>query len=427
VSQTQQQTIFSQRGRKSLGQPIGTLMSQAIRYPHLISLAAGFVDNATLPVEEVTMCMQRLMADTQRLRRGLQYDSTAGSQRLREAIAERFYRDYPQAKPSVERIIIGAGSNQLLHLLAETLFDPGDIVLAAAPTYFVYMGTLRAMGVRVVGVHADEKGMCLDSLQDELARIVDAGDASRVKAIYVVTDFDNPAGSSLSLERRQRLLELARRWRTENGPLVILSDNAYQPLCYDGQAEPPLLSLASDASEFVVELGTFSKSFSPGVRVGVFPDELVDHLLGVKSSVDFGSPHLSQLLMDEAIRSGTWDLHLPKLLNGYRTKRDAMLNALELHATSIPGVSWRHPHGGLYVWLDLPEQMDASEQGLLWSAATQEGVLYVPGHHCYPSEGQPIQFNSMRLSFGVLPAEKISDGVERLCRAIRQVIDTRSL
>jgi 2-aminoadipate transaminase len=398
-------------------------MAQAIRYPHLISLAAGFVDNASLPCESVAKALQTLASDPIRLRRSLQYDSTAGNVQLREAIADWSYRDYPSAKPTVDRIIVGAGSNQLLHLIADTMFNPGDIVLAAAPTYFVYMGTLRAMGVRVVGIKADEDGICLESLQSEMERIAAEGDAKRVKAIYLVTDFDNPSGSTLSLARRNQLLQIVRDWHEKHGALLVLSDNAYQHLRYFGEPLPPMLSLADDAAEFVVELGTFSKSFSPGIRVGwaVCPLSIVDHLMGVKSSVDFGSPHLGQAIMDEVLRSSAWDDHQPGLMKAYKVKLEATLVALDQHAANLPGVSWRHPQGGLYVWLSLPDHIDASESGSLWKAATEEGVLYVPGHHCFPSEGQPVLRNTIRLSFGVLGPEKLAEGVERLCRAIRSV------
>lgn len=398
-------------------------MAEAIRHPHLISLAAGFVDNVTLPCHSVAACLQAVLADESRLRKSLQYDSTAGNLQLRETLAEWCYRDYPAAKPQVDRIILGAGSNQLLHLIAETMYDPGDIVLAASPTYFVYMGTLHSMGVRVIGVQADENGMCLDSLQEHLERLAANGEAHLVKAIYIVTDFDNPSGSTLSLPRRQGLLDIARNWRQRHGPLLVLSDNAYQHLRYKGEPLPPLLALADDASEFVVDLGTFSKSFSPGIRVGwgVFPSAIIDHLLGVKSSIDFGSPHFAQVLMTEVIRSSAWENHQPGLLNAYRLKLQAMLAALDAKAGSIPGITWRQPQGGLYVWLSLPEHLDASENGPLWTAATQQGVLYVPGHHCFPSEGQPILRNTIRLSFGVLGSEKLTEGIERLCNAIESV------
>lgn len=420
------QSPFSRKALNALGQPIGRLMARALQYPELISLAAGFVDNSTLPLDAVSDCLDRINADPQRLRKSLQYDSTAGNAELRKTLSEWSYRDYRSAAPNANRIILGAGSNQLLHLVAESLLDPGDIVLAAAPTYFVYMGTLRALGVSVVGVAADENGMCMDSLVAQLESLQQSGDARRVKAIYLVTDFDNPAGSSLSLERRQRVLEIVREWRTQNGPLVILSDNAYQHLRYEGPAIAPLLALSDDAADFVIEFGTFSKTFSPGIRVGwgVFPESMVDHLLDLKSSIDFGSPHFSQVLMNEVLVSGSWEKHLSTVLGGYRSKLTTTLKALDNFATDIPGLSWRHPTGGMYVWLTLPENMDASEQGPLWLIATEQGVLYVPGHYCYPSEGEPTHFNTIRLSFGVLNEEKITQGVQRLCSAIRFASDS---
>ncbi len=359
----------------------------------------------------------------QTLRRALQYDAAAGNEDFRQALMEWSYRDCPQATPEVSRVILTAGSNQFLHLLAEALVDPGDIVLAAAPTYFVFMGTLRGMEARVLGVQADEEGLCMDALESQLADLAAAGDAGRVKAIYTVTDFDNPAGSTLSLERRRRLLDIVGRWRSVHGPLMIISDNAYQALRYEGQSLPPLLAMGQGVEEFVIELGTFSKSFSPGIRVGwgVVPEALAERLLEIKSNMDFGSPHFSQILMHEALITGELDRHLPVIHAGYQAKRDAMLAALECYGSDIPELHWRKPAGGLYVWLTLPPTIDASEQGELWAAATASGVLYVPGHYCFPSEGQPTQRNTIRLSFGVQTAANIDAGIQRLCAAIRSV------
>ncbi|MCA9134229.1 MAG: PLP-dependent aminotransferase family protein, partial [Planctomycetales bacterium] len=295
--------------------------------------------------------------------------------------------------------------------------------------YFVFLGTLRGVDARVIGVRADADGMCLDALQEALEAIVAAGQAPRLKAIYTVTDFDNPAGSTLSLPRRQQLLEITRRWRSEHGPLLILSDNAYQHLRFEGEAQPPLTALADDAADFVVELGTFSKSFSPGIRVGwgVVPENMVGPLLEIKSNMDFGSPHFSQVLLWEALVTGELEAHLPEIKAGYRAKRDAMLAALDRELEGFPGVHWRQPQGGLYVWLTLPEQIDASEQGLLWRCATESGVLYVPGHYCYPGEGEPVQRNTMRLSYGVQSCEGIAQGISRLASAIREAAETCSL
>jgi 2-aminoadipate transaminase len=268
--------------------------------------------------------------------------------------------------------------------------------------------------------------MCIDALEAELERLAAAGQAGRVKAIYTVTDFDNPAGSTLSLKRRQRLLELVARWRLEHGPLLVISDNAYQQLRYSGDPIPPLLALDDEAAEFVIELGTFSKSFSPGIRVGwgVVPEQLVAPLLEMKSNMDFGSPHFSQVLVHTALESGELDRHVPVVRAAYQTKLEAMLVALDRDASDLPGVQWRKPTGGLYVWLTLPAGIDASEEGLLWQRAVESGVLYVPGHYCYPSEGVPVQRNTIRLSFGVQSPERIDEGVRRLAEAVRSLMRT---
>lgn len=403
-------------------------MAQALRFPHLISLAAGFVDNATLPCEAASRTMTALANDEVRLRKSLQYGTTAGLEELRNAIIEWSYAQWPKQNVTADRLLLASGSNQLLHLLAETILDPGDIVIAAAPTYFVFLGTLRSMGARTIGVHADQDGMCMQDLRKLLEQLASSGQASRVKAIYCITDFDNPGGSTLSLDRRREMLAIVEDWRSKHGPLLVVSDSAYQHLRYDGEAIPPLMSLSDEAPNFVVDLGTFSKVFSPGIRVGwgVFPRQLIEPLLDIRSNIDFGAPHLNQSIVHGALVSGELERHLPTIQNGYRIKRDAMLSALEQHMAGMPGVHWDKPAGGMYVWLRLPEHIDTSEQGELWQLATRHGVLYVPGHHCYPSEGQKVERNTMRLSFGVQSPDSIRAGIGRLAEAIGELVGLAS-
>ena len=416
--------MLSRRASQATGQPIGRLMAQALRFPHLISLAAGFVDNATLPCQAVARTLTAICQDEAQLRKSLQYGTTAGMPELIEAIINWNYAPWSDHQVTSQRTLLAAGSNQLLHLLSEAILDPGDIVIAAAPTYFVYLGTLRSIGARTIGVHADRDGMCMTALREQLERLEKSGDAPRLKAIYCVTDFDNPGGSTLSLSRLHEWLESVECWRRRHGPLLIISDNAYQHLRYDGQPLPPLLSLSRSAAEFVVDLGTFSKVFSPGIRVGwgVFPEPLIEPLLDIKSNIDFGSPHFSQAVVNTALTSGEMERHLPTILAGYKTKRDCMRESLELHFADTPGVKWDQPDGGMYFWLRLPEHIDTAEQGALWRLATNHGVLYVPGHYCYPSEGQPIERNTMRLSYGVQSPEGIRNGIERLAAAVQEVI-----
>jgi len=398
-------------------------MAQALRFPNLISLAAGFVDNATLPCEAVSRSLNDLACDSNRLRKSLQYGTAAGLDELRQAIIDWSYAEMPGHTVTRDRMLLASGSNQLLHLLAETILDPGDIVIVAAPTYFVYLGTLRSMGARTISVRSDQDGMCVRSLRDQLEQLAEAGQANRVKAIYCITDFDNPRGSTLSLERRREMLQVVEDWRKEHGPMLLISDNAYQHLRYNGEALPPMISLSDAAPDFVVDLGTFSKVFSPGIRVGwgIFPRELIEALLDVRSNIDFGAPHINQSLIHSALTSGDLMQHLPTIRKGYQIKRDAMLEALNEHMADVPGVHWDKPAGGMYVWLRLPEHMDASEQGELWRLATEHGVLYVPGHHCFAAEGQAVECNTIRLSFGVQTPESIRAGIERLAHAVKEL------
>lgn len=417
---------LSQRAGWASGAAIGKLMAQAIAHPDLLSLAAGFVDNATLPCEAVQASFERLASDSQLLTAALQYDSSSGNLELRRELVAQYPDEY---RPDPESLVLTAGSNQMLHLLAETLFNPGDIVLCAAPTYFVFLGTLRGVGARAVAVESDEQGMCMEDLSAQLERLDRAGLGSRVKAIYCVTEFDNPAGSTLSLDRRHKLLDIARKWNVDSdSPLLVLGDSAYRELYFENPSHPPLVSLDRDAADFVVDLGTFSKSFSPGIRVGwgVLPEWLVAPVLEMKSNVDFGSPHFSQLLILKALQSGLWEKHLPTIRNAYQEKCKAMLNALKENFEQTADVTWRIPHGGLYVWLTLPEHVDTSEGGTLWNAAVEEGVLYVPGHHCFPNcdgEGQETQVpkNSIRLSYGVQDKSGIELGIQKLAQAVRAV------
>lgn len=401
-------------------------MAQALRFPQLISLTAGFVDNATLPCEAASRALHALATNSTRLRKSLQYGTAAGLEELRQAIIDWNYAEWPSHSVTTDRMLLASGSNQLLHLLAETILDPGDIVIVAAPTYFVFLGTLRSMGARTISVRSDQEGMCIASLRNLLDELAASGQAHRVRAIYCITDFDNPCGSTMSLDRRCEILQIVENWRNVHGPLLLISDNAYQHLRYDGEALPPMLSLSSAAPDFVVDLGTFSKVFSPGIRVGwgVFPSALIEPLLDVRSNIDFGPPNLNQSVIQSALTSGDLTQHLPTIRQGYQIKRDAMLEALDEHMADLSGVCWDKPEGGMYVWLRLPKSMNASEQGELWRLATEHGVLYVPGHHCYAAEGQAVEHNTIRLSFGVQPPDSIRTGIGRLAQAIEELMGT---
>jgi len=414
---------ISQRARSSGGQPVSYLMHKALAHPELISLAAGFVDQQTLPVEAMREAVEAVLSNPFRARAALQYGVTPGYRPLREAIMANWLTveglPTDQLSEMVERVVLTAGSNQMLHLLADALFDPGDIVFCAAPTYFVYLGLLANLGVRGVGVASDEQGLIPEALDEAFRRVEHAGELHRVKAIYVVSYFDNPSAANLARERRPQIVELAQRW-SHSGRIHVIEDAAYRSLRYDGPGLPSLASFDVDGRT-VIHTQTFSKSFSPGLRVGwaLLPPQLVTPVCDLKGNADFGSPHFNQHVLAEVLERRLLEPHVDLLRASYRTKRDSMLSALDEHLADVPGCHWARPDGGLYVWLHVPPMIETGPSGQLFDRAVAEGMLYVPGEYCFAAEGEPTPRNMIRLSFGVQPPDRIKQGIAALARAIR--------
>ena len=415
---------LSQRARWAGSQPISQLMHLALAHPNLISLAAGFVDEETLPVEPTRAAIAAVLADPRRARAALQYGTTPGYGPLREAVLARLIAadgaGVAESKLSIDQVVVTAGSNQMLHLVGETLLDPRDIVLCAAPSYFVFLGMLGNQGARSVGVASDEQGMLPEALEEELKRQQRAGELPRVKAIYVTSYYDNPGTTTLPIDRRQRIVEIAKRWSRDTH-IYVIDDAAYRPLRYEGPDVPSLRHF-DEEGDTVIVAETFSKCYSPGIRVGwgILPPELVEPICNQKGNIDFGSPNFSQHVMAAVLELGLLDPYVELLRANYRQKLEAMLQAADEFLAPLNGVSWQRPTGGLYVWLRLPAHIDTGPDGWLMHRALDEGVLYVPGEYCYPAEGQPKQTNMIRLSFGVQSAGKIRRGVEALARAIAQ-------
>jgi len=410
----------SQRSLWSEGQPISELMSRAFANPGLISLAAGFVDQQTLPVGPTQAVIQSLMADDAAARAALQYGTTPGFPPLRQALLEIAQQADPGLAATADQIVVTAGSNQLLHLVAETILNPGDIVLCASPTYLVFLGTTANLGARTLGIETDDKGMIPGALQDTLKSLEQAGELHRVKAIYLVPYFDNPTGACLSVERRQEIVDIARQWSRGNR-IHVIADEAYRELRYTVEDTPGVQSF-DENGDTVIVAGTFSKSYSPGMRIGwgILPQHLVGPVCSQKGNIDFGSPNFCQHVMAKVLSDGLFRPHVEEVRQGYQVKLNAMLAAAEEYLKPLPGVSWLEPGGGLYVWLTLPGGMDAGPQGKLFDIAIEEGVLHVPGEHCFSAEGQPAQRNTIRLSFGVQSPEGIRNGVAALARAIQR-------
>ena len=418
---------LSQRAHWAGDEPIANLlMAKTLAQPELVSLAAGFVDHQTLPADPTRQALDAVWSDAELARAALQYGTTRGHPPLREAVLDRMLRadgcTADEMNLSADQVVVTAGSNQFLFLLADTLLDPGDMVLCGAPSYFVFLGSLANIGAVAAGVEIDEHGLIPEALEDELARIEAAGDLPRVKAIYVTTYYDNPSGVTVPAERRSALVEIARRW-SRHGKIYLIEDAAYRELRYYGEDTPSLRSFDPDG-ETVVHAGTFSKSYSPGIRVGwgILPPALLTPVLAQKGHLDFGSPNFNQVLMATVLQEGLYEPHLGRLRDAYRCKIDAVLDAADEFLAPIAGIEWVRPTGGLYVWLRLPERLDTGLSGPLFDRAVEEGVLYVPGQYCYAERGLGVKRNLLRLSFGIQSCESIRRGIEALARAIRGVL-----
>lgn len=427
MSQASQAFGLSRKGQRTPDSPISDLMARALANPGLISLAAGFVDQESLPTAAVRHAVDLLMDDpVARGRPALQYGTTSGNAALRERVLSRFERleSVPRQALglSADDVVVTSGSQQMLYLAAEALLDEGDIVINSAPSYFVFTSLLAGFGADVRSVPDDAGGMCPDRLDALLASLDASGDLPRVKMIYVITYFQNPGGVSVAPERRARIVEVARRWSRHNR-ILVLEDAAYRELRFEGPETGSLKRWDPDNST-VLYTTTFSKPFAPGLKVGwsLVPRSLRRVLLRIKGNHDFGTAQFPQAVAEQALADGSYDRQVDRLTARYGAKRDAMLDALAEHFPTSTGAEWAPPHGGLYVWFALPAGCDASMQGPLFDVAVRNGVLYVPGDLCYtPQPGFTVPLNRIRLSFGVAGEADIAEGIRRFAKACAEV------
>ena len=418
--------FLSRRRDWSANNVVGFMMKQAVDHPECISLAAGLVDPQTLPIEATSRAVERMMGDPTLARAGLQYETTEGAQRLRDLLLEYLAglegvtAETVGLKIDRDQLVLSTGSQQMLALLCEATLDPGDICLIADPTYYVMLGTVNGQGARAVPIESDADGMRIDSLERTLDALDAEGQLQRVKMIYVVSDFDNPRSVSLATDRRRRLVEIVTELSGRQR-ILIVEDAAYRELYFDGVYRPSVWSF-DDEVETVALVQTFSKCFSPGLRVGfgILPRDLVGPVLDLKGNQDFGSTSFSQHLLATVLEDGLFASHVDHLRDAYVVKRDALTEAAAVHLGDVEGVEWLVPDGGLYVWLTVPEHVDAGFDGALFNRAVQqEQVMYVPGDLCHIGVDGVRPRNQLRLSFGVENSERLADGMARLARAIR--------
>lgn len=405
-------------GRRTAPPPISWLMKTALSRPKLISLAAGFTDNATLPTLESKELLNALLRSPKAGQTALQYGTTAGEEPLRQLTAKHLQKldgGHDRAH-SPERVIITGGSQQFLYMTTEALCDEGDIVLVEDPTYFVFLSILQSRGIRAHGVKLERDGIDLAHLENILARLKKSGELRRVKALYLVTYFQNPTGATTTLAKKRAALKLLKKFEPAAGhPIYLIEDAAYRELRFDHDADVPTALTLPGAKERVIYAGTYSKPYATGVRVGfgILPEPLYTTVLRIKGNHDFGTANLLQHLLTRALASGLYDRHLSVARKNYARKAAVMKQAM---AEYFPlNIEIWEAGGGLYFWVKLPKNISAGVKSKIFQAALKNDVLYVPGELCYaedPWRRKPA--NEMRISFGHASAENIRAGIQRL-------------
>ncbi len=370
--------------------------------PEVVSLAGGMPFLDGLPLDVVADVSARLIREHGTV--AMQYGSGQGAPELREQIVEVMALEAISAH--ADDVVVTTGSQQALDLVTRIFIDPGDVIVAEAPSYVGALGVFHAAQAEVEHVPMDDDGLVPEALEETLARL--AAEGRRVKFIYTVPNFHNPGGMTLSLERRPQITEIAKKYG-----VLILEDNPYGLLGFDAD---PLPALHSFAPEHVIYLGSFSKTFAPGFRVGwALAPHAVREKLVIASEASILCPSMmSQLSISTYLKNWDWLGQVKKFREVYRERRDAMISALEEY---LPDARWTVPQGGFYTWVTLPDGLDA--QSMLPRAVT-ELVAYVPGNAFYADDGGSA---NMRLSFCYPTPERITEGVRRLSRVVQKELE----
>jgi 2-aminoadipate transaminase len=387
---------YADRANGMRSSEIRALFAVASR-PEVVSLAGGMPYIAGLPMATIAEATERLLRE--RGARALQYGSGQGEPELRDLIIEVMELEGVQAHP--DDVVVTTGSQQALDIVARIFVNPGDVVVAEAPSYVGALGVFRSYQADVVHVPMDSGGLIPESLDETLIALRRIG--RPVKLLYTVPNFHNPAGVTLAPDRRARIVEIAAR----HG-VLILEDNPYGLLGFDGEPQPSLQGLNPEG---VVYLGSFSKTFAPGYRVGwaVAPHAVRERLVLASESSILCPSMMAQLSVTTYLSSCDWRAQIKVYRELYRERRDAALGAL---AEFIPEASWTVPEGGFYTWVTLPDGLDA--KAMLPRAITAR-VAYVPGTAFY-ADGQGS--GHLRLSFCYPTPERIREGVRRLASVV---------
>lgn len=360
----------------------------------IYSFAGGYPDAQTFPTDQIPELCRKVLEKYGT--KPLQYGATQGVPELRKAIAERY-------DVSEDLVQITTSSQQGIDVCSRVLLNPGDVVLTSNPTYLGALQSFKSYRAEIVGLDLKASFEAAGERIRKIEEIVAAG--KKIKFFYAIPDFQNPSGETLNLAQRSELVALARRYG-----FLIIEDCPYRELRYSGDPQTSIYTLAPERT---IHLGSFSKIFAPGLRVGwmIGPAEALDKVAVCKQALDLCPPMLDQYMACEFLSSGELDKNLQKSIDLYRTKRDLMLSLLEKYMPE--GVSWTHPDGGLFLFLTLPEHIDTVA---LYDRALAQGVAYVAGSFFYVDGSHR---NTMRLNFSYIASEKMEEGIKILASLLQ--------
>ncbi len=394
--------LFASRTGVMRSSAMRDLMAVTAR-PEVISLAGGLPDTSTFPPATFAAVAARIAAES--CARALQYGPTEGLGETKACIAEVMAAE--DMAVDGDDVLVTTGGQQVLDLVTKTLVDPGDVVVAEAPTYPGAVPVFSSYEADVVQIDVDEHGMRVDLLEETLDRLERQG--RRPKFVYTVPSFQNPSGVTMSLERRRTLVEIAHRRE-----VLVLEDNPYGLLRYEGSREPTLRSL--DGGLYVMYLGTFSKILSPGIRLGwvAAPPPVLEKINLGKQAADLCTSTVSQLMVQAYFEESPWRAYVDSLTEVYRARRDTMLDAL---AEFFPAeAQWTRPAGGLFIWVTLPDFIDTTD---LLARALRDNVAFVPGEAAYlDGRGR----SSMRLNFSGSGEDAAREGVRRIGKVVSEQV-----
>jgi 2-aminoadipate transaminase len=398
--------LFAQRTQVMTSSAMRDLMAVTAR-PEVISLAGGLPDTSTFGAERLAKLMTKVAVDAAPA--ALQYGPTEGHPGALECVVEVMAAEGMEVDPY--ELIITTGGQQVIDLVCKTLLDPGDVVVAEAPTYPGAVPVFSTYQADVVQIEMDGDGMRIDRLEATLDRL--AAEGRTPKFVYTVPTFQNPGGVTLSLERRRRLVEIARERE-----LLVLEDNPYGLLRYEGEPLPSLYSL--DGGEYVIYLGTFSKILSPGLRLGwsAAPRPVLEKMNLGKGATDLCSSSFTQHFVAAYFAETDWREYVDSLIRIYRVRRDTMLEALAEHFPRE--ATWTRPEGGMFIWATLPDYLDTTD---LLARALRENVAFVPGRAAY-LDGRGG--SSMRLNFSGVSEDDIREGIRRIGKVVQEQVQLYS-